>query len=133
MLESQVLTQRRRVSCEASVARSWPLLPNTSCEFPLRFSFPLSRCRTTIPAQGGGCMAIYRLLQRHVFEPDDVRMPGLVYEDVLKALGLVDRNDPATELIAKRLIEVAKAGERDPQCLKDLTIEVLQKEACSGF
>jgi len=78
-------------------------------------------------------MAIYRLLQRHVFEPDDVRMLGLVYEDVLKALGLVDRNDPATELIAKRLIEVAKAGERDPQFLKDLTIEVVQKEACSEF
>jgi hypothetical protein len=78
-------------------------------------------------------MAIYRLLQRHVFEPDDVHLLALVYEDVLKALGLVDRNDPATELIAKRLIEVAKAGERDPQCLKDLTIEVVQKEACSGF
>jgi hypothetical protein len=46
---------------------------------------------------------------------------------VLKALGLVDRRDPATELIAKRLVELAQAGERDPQCLKDLTIKSVKK------
>ena len=72
-------------------------------------------------------MAIYRLLRRQVFEPEDLRLLGIVYEDVLKALGLVDRKDPATELIAKRLVELAQAGERDPQCLKDLTIEGVQK------
>jgi hypothetical protein len=52
---------------------------------------------------------------------------ALSTEDVLKALGLVDRKDPATELIAKRLVELAQVGERDPQCLKDLTIEFVQK------
>jgi hypothetical protein len=72
-------------------------------------------------------MAIYRLLRRHVFEPEDLRLLGIVYEDVLKALGLVDRKDPATEMIAKRLVELAQTGERDPQCLKDLTIEFVQK------
>ena len=72
-------------------------------------------------------MAIYRLLRRYVFEPEDLRLLGIVYEDVLKALGLVDRKDPATELIAKRLVELAQVGERDPQCLKDLTIEFVQK------
>jgi hypothetical protein len=29
-------------------------------------------------------MAIYRLLRRHVFEPEDVRVLAVVYEDVLK-------------------------------------------------
>ena len=72
-------------------------------------------------------MAIYRLLRRHVFEPEDLRLLGIVYEDVLKVLGLVDRKDPATEMIAKRLVELAQTGERDPQCLKDLTIEFVQK------
>ena len=72
-------------------------------------------------------MAIYRLLRRRVFEPEDLRLLGIVYEDVLKALGLVNRKDPATELIAKRLVELAQAGERDPQCLKDLTIEFVQE------
>jgi hypothetical protein len=46
---------------------------------------------------------------------------------VLKALGLVDRAAPATELIAKKIIELAKAGERDRTRLKDLTIQAFQK------
>jgi hypothetical protein len=36
------------------------------------------------------------------------------YEDALRVLGLVDRTDPITEIIAKKIIEVAQTGERDP-------------------
>jgi len=50
-----------------------------------------------------------------------------VYEDVFKALGLVDRAAPVTELIAKKIIELTKAGERDPARMRDLTIQALQK------
>jgi hypothetical protein len=74
-------------------------------------------------------MAIYRLLHRgqFVYEPELVDLMGWVYEDVLKALGLVDRAAPATELIAKKIIELTKAGERDRTRLKDLTIQAFQK------
>jgi hypothetical protein len=74
-------------------------------------------------------MAIYRLLHRgqFVYEPELVDLMGWVYEDVVRALGLVDRAAPVTELIAKKILELTKAGERDPARLKDLTIQAFQK------
>jgi len=36
------------------------------------------------------------------------------FEAALDKLGLKDRTDPATELVAKRIIALAKQGERDP-------------------
>jgi hypothetical protein len=72
-------------------------------------------------------MAIYRLLRRGVFEPDDVRLLAAVYEDVLNIVGLVDSKDPLAELIARRVLQVAQAGERDPQSLKDLVLEAVQQ------
>lgn len=71
-------------------------------------------------------MAIYRLLQKKVFEPEDVRLMTTVYEDVLTAFGLIERTDPVTELIAKTVIEIVQTGERDPARLKDLTIKALE-------
>jgi len=40
-----------------------------------------------------------------------------------RALGLGDRNDPARELVAMKIIEFAKRGERDPRRLRDQTVE----------
>jgi hypothetical protein len=62
-------------------------------------------------------MAIYRLLHRGVFEPDDVRLLATVYEKVLSTVGVVDRKDPRAELIARKVVQLAQAGERDPECL----------------
>jgi hypothetical protein len=72
-------------------------------------------------------MAIYRLLRREVFEPEDVRLLATVYEDVLNTVGLVDRKSPLAEQIAKRVVQVAQAGERDPESLKDLALEAVQQ------
>jgi len=71
-------------------------------------------------------MAIYRLLQKKVFEPEDVRLMTQVYEDVLQAFQLIERTDPVTELIAKTVIEMVQTGERDPARLKDLTIKAIE-------
>jgi hypothetical protein len=59
-------------------------------------------------------VAIHRLLQTLVFEPDDIEKLATAYEDALRALQLSDRDDPITEIIAERIIEAARAGERDP-------------------
>jgi hypothetical protein len=59
-------------------------------------------------------MAIYRLLQNSTFGPEEITRITEAYEQALLALGLRDRSDPATELIAKRIIAVAETGERDP-------------------
>jgi hypothetical protein len=78
-------------------------------------------------------MAMYRLLRREVFEPEDVCLLASVYEDVVKTLGLGEKEDALKQLVAKKLIELAQAGERDPECLKELTIEVVQGERHSSL
>jgi hypothetical protein len=71
-------------------------------------------------------VAIYRLLRREVFEPEDLRLLAIVYEDIVKELGVTDRKAPIGELLARKLIELAKAGERDPESLKELTVEAVK-------
>jgi hypothetical protein len=66
---------------------------------------------------------IHRLLEREAFEPELIAIMGGVFEDVLQTLGLVDRQDPLTEMVAKKVIELAQTGERDPVRLKQLTLE----------
>jgi hypothetical protein len=73
---------------------------------------------------------IYKLLGRQgVFTPDEVAMLGNIFEDVLRTLSLVDRQDPLTVMAAKCLVEYAKTGIRDPERLKTITIQaVIQQQ-----
>ena len=59
-------------------------------------------------------MAIYRLLKFSAFEPEAITRMTTAYEDALCVLGVADRQDPVTEIIAKKIIEIAQKGERDP-------------------
>ena len=58
-------------------------------------------------------MAIYRMIREAVFEPEAIERMTAAYEQALKVLQLTDRNDPITELVARKIIEIAKVGERD--------------------
>ena len=71
-------------------------------------------------------MPIYRLLEREVFDPEVNTLLGEVFEDVLKALGLINRVDPVTELVASKIIELAQVGERDRDRLTKLTLQAFQ-------
>jgi hypothetical protein len=74
-------------------------------------------------------MPIYELLQRQgVFTPEELTVLSNVFEDVLATLGLVDRKDPMTELVAKKVIELATAGIREPNRLKALTLGAFTQE-----
>jgi hypothetical protein len=72
-------------------------------------------------------MAIYRLLKNGVFGPDDVKVLTTAYEEALRTLRLKDRSDPATEMIAKKIIELAQRGERDPVRLREYAIRGLSE------
>ena len=41
------------------------------------------------------------------------------FEEALRELRLVDRTDPATLLVAKKIIALAQQGERDPIRLRE--------------
>jgi len=49
---------------------------------------------------------------------------GLAFEMARIALGLVDRGDLINEMIAKKIIELAKAGERNPDVLCDAVLKL---------
>jgi hypothetical protein len=70
-------------------------------------------------------MALYRLLRCSAFEPDEVRQVVKAYEDALSVLGFPSRDVPVTEIIAKKIIEVAQTGERDPARICMRAIEEL--------
>jgi hypothetical protein len=69
-------------------------------------------------------MAIQRLLERSGLPPHDVERLRRAYHDALHALHLVDRNDPVTEIIARKIIEIGKGG-GDPAEIAKLAIKDL--------
>jgi hypothetical protein len=75
-------------------------------------------------------MPIHEIMRRQgVFSPEEVAMLGNVFEDVLQTIGLVDRKDPMTEMVAKKLVELATAGMRDSARLKALTLQAFAPRA----
>ena len=70
-------------------------------------------------------MAIYRLLKFSAFDPEEITCMTAAYEDALRVLQLANRQDPITELVAKKIIEVAQAGERNPDSLREKALTEL--------
>lgn len=66
-----------------------------------------------MPAEGHP-VPIQRLLREAVFDPEEAAALALAYETALEMLRPKDRADALKELIAKKIIEVARHGERDP-------------------
>jgi hypothetical protein len=65
------------------------------------------------------------MLRTAAFSPEDNERLATAYEEALRALHLVNRADPVTNIIARRIIDAAKAGERDPERLCALAIKDL--------
>jgi hypothetical protein len=63
------------------------------------------------------------------FGPEQINVLVAAFEDSLKMLGLVDREDPATLMVAQRIIELAKQGECDPVRLCEGAMQTLSKRA----
>jgi hypothetical protein len=69
-------------------------------------------------------MPIRQLLDSNAFNPEEVTMLRDVFEDTLRTPKLVDRSDPVTLLIAKKIIGLARRGERDPSRLRQAAVQV---------
>jgi hypothetical protein len=70
-------------------------------------------------------MAIYRLLRDTTFEPEAVEAMGRAYESLLKDLGLADRTDPLTEIVAREILKIASRGERNPAEIRAKVLSAL--------
>jgi hypothetical protein len=65
---------------------------------------------------------IHRFLQNKPMEPEDVSRITAAYEQALHSIGLVDRDDPIAEMVAKKVIQVAQTGVWDPADIAALTV-----------
>ena len=61
--------------------------------------------------------------EQEAFGPDAIAMLGVALEDALRQLRLVDRNDPVATKVAKKIIELARRGERDPIRLREQAVQ----------
>ena len=61
---------------------------------------------------------IYRLIANGSFGPDEIEVITAAYEGALIDLGVTNRDDPITELIAKSVVNVTATGVRDPVLIK---------------
>ena len=69
-------------------------------------------------------MPMRQHLQGHGFDPETARLLGLAFEMALVALQHADRVvSPTRDAVAQKIIELAKAGERDPGRLCDAALE----------
>ena len=57
--------------------------------------------------------------------PDEITVLTSAFDDALRKLRLADRADPATEVVARKIIELAQQGERDPTRLSERAIQAL--------
>jgi len=54
--------------------------------------------------------------------PEDIAPLAAACEECLRTLKLSDRSDPITEILAKKIIEIAQTGARDSGQLGRLTL-----------
>ena len=70
-------------------------------------------------------MAIYRLIANGTFGPAEIKAMTAAYEAALLDLGLLDRDDPITEIVASAIVGITSMGERDPTTIKDRALNAL--------
>jgi hypothetical protein len=70
-------------------------------------------------------MAIHKLIANGAFGPDEIRVMSDAYETALVVLQLGNSDDPIAELIAKSIINVSAAGERDSAQMAERAINAL--------
>ena len=62
-------------------------------------------------------MPITEFLDGYHPDPETKRVMGIAFEMARAALRLVERKDPLNEIVARKIIALAKGGERDPNVL----------------
>lgn len=70
-------------------------------------------------------MPINKLFRDGKIKPDDVERLNRAFTLALSALGLVDRNDPVCDIVARKVIEIDAAGTHDPEEIGTLAAKQL--------
>jgi hypothetical protein len=65
-------------------------------------------------------------LAGQAFEPELIRQMSLALETVCGKLGMKLTDDPATRVVAQKMIELAQRGVRDAPTLSEMTLKELK-------
>jgi PIN domain nuclease of toxin-antitoxin system len=68
-------------------------------------------------------MPIRPFLSGQAFEPETIHNMSIALERVCAALGLTMHDDPATRLVAAKIIEMAQRGITDPTTISQLVLK----------
>ncbi len=71
-------------------------------------------------------MPITPFLTGQAFDPEVVRAMSVAFDNVCKSLRLRAGSDPASEIVAKKIIELAQRGVRDPVMLGERVVRELE-------
>jgi hypothetical protein len=71
-------------------------------------------------------MAVYRLFKNKAFEPETIASMTAAYAEVCRTLGVSARDRPRADAVAKKVIEFAQRGERDPARLREHVLEAMR-------
>jgi hypothetical protein len=74
-----------------------------------------------------GWHSVIHFRETEAFDPEAIYIIVAAFEDVLRELRLTDRNSPAVEVVAKRIIAFAQPGENDPAHLRDLVLKSIRE------
>jgi hypothetical protein len=66
-------------------------------------------------------MPINRLLADSKLEPQEIKRLNTAYTYALRSLSLVDRDDPFTKMVARKIIEIG-ATETDPTKISQMAV-----------
>ena len=70
-------------------------------------------------------MPINRLLKEGKFSSEEVERLNRAFALALNPLGLIDRNDPICEIVARKIIEIDRAGTHEPEEIAKLAVAQL--------
>ena len=68
-------------------------------------------------------MPIRPFLAGQAFQPEIIRQMSLALESVCEKLGRTLTDDPATRLVAQKILELAQRGVRDATTLSEMTLK----------
>jgi hypothetical protein len=70
-------------------------------------------------------MPINRLFREGKIKPEEVERLNRAFTFALHRLNLVDRNDPVCDIVARKVIEIDRAGTHDPEEISKLAAKQL--------
>lgn len=67
-------------------------------------------------------MPINRLLKADEYTPEQIDLFNRAFSLALHSMGLVDRNDPLCEIVARKVIEIGKTRDLDAKGIADAAV-----------